>query len=129
VNGFLIDTHAFLWMILDDERLSKTAREVILNGETKVFLSSISHWEIAQKFQQGKLPLPTRPQLYIPLQRTRHVLDTLIFNEQCAGHFDSLPPIHRDPFDRMLICQAIENGLTIVTNDKMIQQYPIRTLW
>jgi len=97
--------------------------------DNEAFLSSVSAWEIAIKHGLGKLPLPTAPECFVREQRKNHKIDTLPLDEASAFHLARLPDIHRDPFDRMLICQAIEHTLTILTSDPMISQYPGRVVW
>ena len=73
--------------------------------------------------------LPEAPETVVPRQRHRHAFGSLSLDEWNALHLPRLPPLHKDPFDRMLVCQAIEQGLTLVTPDRTVRQYPIRTLW
>ena len=89
----------------------------------------MSTWEIAVKHALGRLPLPDVPARFIPSQRLAHAIETLPLEEDATLRVAQLPDLHRDPFDRMLVAQALERGLTIVTPDPAIQQYPVRTLW
>jgi PIN domain nuclease of toxin-antitoxin system len=125
---FLIDTCIFLWYISGDNRLPGNIREAICNPGNDVFLSSVSIWESIVKYQLGKLPLPEPPSDFLPKQRELHQISSLPIDEVSAVHLAKLPPIHKDPFDRMLICQAIEHQLTIVTTDSFIRSYPVKTL-
>ncbi|MCP4112057.1 MAG: type II toxin-antitoxin system VapC family toxin [Desulfobacteraceae bacterium] len=118
----------FLWFISGDERLSELVRDEIQHPENEVFLSPVSIWECIIKYQIGKLPLPETPAVYLPRQRKRHFISSLPLDENSAIRLITLPPVHRDPFDRMLICQAIENNLIIVTADGTICSYPVRTM-
>ncbi len=124
----LLDTHIFLWFISKDERLPQSIKEHIQNPENDVYLSVVSLWEIITKANIGKLFLPGTPDDYIPAQRQRHQIESLNLDESSVSHLAKLPSIHRDPFDRMLICQAIEHGLTLVTLDESIRQYPVALL-
>jgi PIN domain nuclease of toxin-antitoxin system len=124
----LLDTHVFLWYISKDSRLSNAMLENIRNPDNEVFLSVVSVWETIIKYQIGKLPLPQRPEIYLPIQRKRHSISSLILEESSVCHLSKLPSIHRDPFDRILICQAIEHGLTIATVDNAIKSYAIKIL-
>ena len=124
----LLDTHIFLWFISGNEQLPAEMRERIRDPENEVFVSVVSFWETIVKYQLGKLPLPHPPHEYLPLQRERHFLSSLPLDEGSVSHSIKLPSIHRDPFDRMLICQAIEHGLTFVTMDEVITSYPISIL-
>lgn len=124
----LLDTHIFLWYITGDRRLPKDKRESIRNSDNEVYLSVVSLWETIIKYQLGKLQLPQPPEVYLPLQRARHQIFSLGLDEASVSHLNQLPPIHRDPFDRMLICQANAHGLTIVTIDDIMIQYPVQVL-
>ena len=121
----LLDTHIFLWLITGDQRLPEIMQRDILNPENEVYLSAISLWEISVKYQLGKLPLPEPPESYLPVQRERHMIASLPLDEASVSQLAKLPSIHRDPFDRILICQALEHRLTIVTVDEMIRAYPV----
>jgi prevent-host-death family protein len=96
--------------------------------EHDVYVSVVSLWEAIVKHQLGKLSLPQPPEHYVPAQRVRHQLASLCLDEASVRHLASLPPIHRDPFDRMLICQAIEHGMTIITVDGLFDSYPVPVL-
>ncbi len=85
-------------------------------------------WEILVKYPLGKLPLPQPPETYLPLQRDRHMIESLQLDEASVRHLAKLPPLHRDPFDRMLICQALEHNLVIATVDVAIRSYSVRVL-
>jgi PIN domain nuclease of toxin-antitoxin system len=125
----LLDTCTFLWITTDDENLSDTARQIFRSPNNEIFLSSVSAWEIIVKNGIGKLPLPSLAEEFIVNQRIKHEIETLSLTEKAVFHLYKLPTYHKDPFDRMLICQAIENDLTILTNDSLIVQYPVNTAW
>jgi len=124
----LLDTHVFLWFISGDKRLSGAMRDSIRNSNNEVYLSAVSLWEAVIKYQLGRLPLPQPPDSYLPTQRQRHQIASLPLDEASVSQLAHLPPIHRDPFDRMLICQALEHSLTIVTVDDAICEYPVPVL-
>lgn len=125
----LLDTCTFLWMITDDTRLSQQAKTLFVDPENDVYLSVASTWEIAIKYSLNKLSLPKPPQEYIPAKRQEHGIDSLPLDEEATLYLTKLPDLHRDPFDRILICQAIVAGLIILTPDELITQYPLRSLW
>jgi PIN domain nuclease of toxin-antitoxin system len=125
----LLDTRTFLWIILNDEALSERARELHADPSNEVYLSAVSAWEISVKFALGRLPLPEDPIRFIPEQRKSHGIEPLALDEMACFQLPRLPKLHHDPFDRMLICQAISESLTIVTPDRDIAQYPVRTTW
>jgi len=123
--NLLLDTHIFLWYINGDKQLPSPMRRAIRNPHNAVYLSVVSLWEATIKFDLGKLPLPESPNTYIPRQRVRHLIASLPVNESDVKQLAKLPALHRDPFDRMLICQAIERQLTLVTVDDAICSYPV----
>ncbi len=125
----LLDTSSFLWVILDAPELSGQAIELFTDPDNEVYLSSVSTWEIAVKYELGKLPLPEAPEKFIPSQRAMHGIEPLPLDEESTLYLTKLPYYHKDPFDRMLVCQAIVNGLVILTPDQLIRQYPVRTSW
>jgi len=94
-----------------------------------MFLSSVSSWEIVIKYGLRRLPLPSSPERYIPEKRSEHGIAALPFDEESALNVLRLPRLHGDPFDRMLVSQAIIHGMTLLTPDEAIIQYPVRTLW
>lgn len=119
----LLDTHIFLWYITKDSRLPKTCLKLIRDPSNEVYLSPVSLWEVIVKFQLGKLPLPQSPEVYIPLQRQRHQIGSLPLDEESVTELSLLPSFHKDPFDRMLICQAIQHSLSLASTDKAIRNY------
>lgn len=121
----LLDTHIFLWYISGNSRLSIDVRDAIRDLDNEIYLSVVSVWESIVKYQLNKLPLPESPEIYLPRQRDLHQIASLALDENSIFHLAKLPPLHRDPFDRMLICQAIQNGLTIATVDMAIRAYSI----
>lgn len=127
--SYLLDTCTFLWLIDSPENLSGAVSAALARYDSVAQLSAVSSWEIAVKNRLGKLPLAASPELIVTEGRSRHGIDALPFDEVCIRHLEKLPDVHRDPFDWMLICQAIEYGLTILTPDPMIRKYPIKTLW
>jgi PIN domain nuclease of toxin-antitoxin system len=125
----LLDTCTFLWVTITPDRLSETARRLFQDPGNTVYLSVTSAWEIAVKAALGKLSLPEAPQKFVPRAREDHGVESLALTEESALHLVSLPAIHRDPFDRMLVAQALQHGMVILTPDEEIQQYPVRTQW
>ena len=126
---FLLDTCTFLWLVAGDDALSESARASVVNPENEVYLSAVSAWEIAVKYALGRLPLPASPDRFVPIQRERHAVAPLALDEQAILLLPKLPSLHRDPFDRALVCQAIQHELTLLTPDWQITQYAVRTAW
>lgn len=125
----LLDTCAFLWWTQGDARVATEARRVITDPANDVYVSALSAWELAVKHGLGKLELPAPPEVFVPTRREWYDFKSLPIDEASALQLRRLPPLHRDPFDRLLICQAIEHGMTLVTPDRLISQYPVRILW
>ncbi|TMA11764.1 MAG: type II toxin-antitoxin system VapC family toxin [Deltaproteobacteria bacterium] len=126
---FLLDTSTFLWVISGAPELSARARELFVDPGNEIFLSSVSSWEMAVKYALGRLPLPEPPERFVPMQREQHGIEPLPLDEEAALHLARLPLLHKDPFDRMLVCQAIVHGLVVLTPDNLVNQYPVRTMW
>ena len=120
---------AFIWLVDEDPRLSATARSAITHPSSQVFLSSASAWEIVIKYGKGHILLSDTPDRYITLNRQRHRIESLSIDEQTTFRVLELPDIHRDPFDRIIIAQAITNDLLIVTPDNLIRRYPVPIIW
>ena len=97
--------------------------------ENDVFLSAASAWEIAQKYSRGKLVLPEPPERCIPFEREARAIASLAIDEESTLHASRLPFHHRDPFDRLIVSQAIVHGLTILTPDPLISRYSARVIW
>jgi PIN domain nuclease of toxin-antitoxin system len=125
----LLDTHTFIWLITEDSKLSSIARNCILDSRTTLYLSSASIWEIVIKCNIGKLRLPGHPQTFITKQLAANFIVELPITFKHAFHLQQLPDYHKDPFDRMLVAQAIFEKLSIITIDPIIAQYPVKTIW
>ena len=124
----LLDTHVFLWFIANNPSLSVSTVAEIRNPNNEVFLSVAAIWEAVVKHGLGKLPLPHPPELYLPKQRANHNIQSLPIEETALSFLPKLPSLHKDPFDRIMICQALQYGLTIVTVDTAIIAYPVPTM-
>lgn len=129
--NLLLDTCTFLWLIADDPALSAPAREAIQDPANAVCVSAASLWEVLVKHRLGRLEIhvPAAPEQYLVAQRDHHGLDSLPITEEAVAQLPKLPDLHRDPFDRILICQAIAHGMRLVTPDEIILRYPVATLW
>jgi len=125
----LLDTCTFLWIVGGAKELSPRARHAFADPSNEAYLSAASAWEIAVKHRLGNLPLPAPLDEFVPAQRAAHGIEPLPVDEEAALHVAKLPDLHRDPFDRMLVAQALVGGLVLLTPDDPIHQYPVRTLW
>ena len=120
----LLDTHIFLWLIDDDKRLSEQYRQAIQDPNNEKFLSVVSIWECVIKYQIGKLDFPSSPETYLPMERRKHLIKTLNVDENSIAQLIRLPLLHKDPFDRLIMAQALQHDLIIMTEDKLILAYP-----
>lgn len=127
--NILIDTVTFLWLTNNPELLSKKAFALCKDPENILFLSSISAAELSIKHQLGKFLLPSAPSIFIPEQRNIHGIQTLALEEDVVMLLESLPSHHKDPFDRLLVCQALAHDFTILTPDSHIRSYKVKTVW
>ena len=124
----LLDTCTFLWIATGSTQLSRRAAQLFTDPANEVFLSAMSEWEIAVKFSLGRLPLPGPP-ADIPSLRERLGIAALPIKEEQALYLPRIPRLHRDPFDRKLVCQAVVNGFALLTPDPLISQYSVRSIW
>lgn len=124
----ILDTHAFLWGIAGDRRMSQRARDIFI-GPSELLLSIASLWEILIKTQLGKLDLPQPAAEYVLRKLTENKIEILPISLDQLVEYERLPLYHRDPFDRLLIAQSIEEGLPIVTADPAFRKYPVRVIW
>jgi PIN domain nuclease of toxin-antitoxin system len=125
----LVDSHALLWWLDDDRRLSRRARQTIADGETAIFVSVASVWEIAIKRALGQLNDPSDAIPRLPSILADRGMATLPIEAVHAIDAASLPPLHRDPFDRMIVAQSRIEGFPVVTNDAAIRAYGVATIW
>jgi len=123
----LLDTHTFLWAIADPDKLSSAARNIIASSDRLWSVASI--WEALIKVQLRKLPLPVPAGNYLVQRLTANGVTVLPIKLEHALRVESLGHHHRDPFDRMLIAQALEEGLPIVTADPVFSRYPVEVIW
>ena len=124
----LLDTHTFLWAINQPERLSPKVQTLLRDPAIPRWLSAVALWEIAVKIQIGKLALPAQPGYYLGHLLALKAQVLAIGARHTLGVL-ALPLLHKDPFDRLLVAQAREEGLTLVTADQFIHQYDVPVLW
>jgi PIN domain nuclease of toxin-antitoxin system len=125
----LLDTQCWLWWFLLPDRLSGGAREAIAASRDPVYLSAASSWEIAIKVGLGKLKLPQPPARYVPSRLAEQGMNALPVEHAHALRVADLPPLHPDPFDRLLVAQAQIERMTLMTADAQILAYDVETLW
>ncbi|MFB3893785.1 MAG: type II toxin-antitoxin system VapC family toxin [Phycisphaerae bacterium] len=127
--NLLLDTCSLLWASTAPERLSPEATKASNEANAALYVSAASMWEICLKHRLGKLDLPRHPKDFIAWAMAELDLVALPVLVEAAALEADLPPHHRDPFDRMLVCQAKHHGLTILTPDKLISQYGVPCIW
>ena len=125
----LLDTHTFLWWVLDIPRLSAESRAILEDGANELLFSAASAYEIALKARSGRLTLPDSPEAYVPDRLITNGFSRLPIDLAHALRAGTLPWIHRDPFDRLLVAQAQIEGLAILTADPVISRYDVETIW
>jgi PIN domain nuclease of toxin-antitoxin system len=125
----LLDTHVFLWAITDDPHLSERVRRIFVDSESTVLLSAASVWEIIVKAQAGKLPFPKPAARYLRSQLAKTSVEVLPVMLAHALRVETLPLHHRDPFDRILVAQALEEKIPIASADKALTAYPVNIVW
>lgn len=125
----LLDAHAFIWWVLDMPNLSDTCRGIVSDGENEIVVSVASAYEIAYRAEQGRLTLPETPEAYVRDRLAANGFASMPIELGHALRAATLPRIHGDPFDRMLVAQAQIEGLPILTADPAISRYDVETIW
>jgi PIN domain nuclease of toxin-antitoxin system len=124
----LLDTHCWLWMLAAPSKFAPATRELLENPDNELLLSAASSWEIAVKYALGKLELPEPPPEFVPSRMARSGVLGLAVEHRHALAVADLPPHRRDPFDRLLIAQALVESLPILTADRQLARYGVETL-
>jgi PIN domain nuclease of toxin-antitoxin system len=125
----LLDTHAFLWFVLDDRQLSRTAKDLIENPANDVDISPASYWEIAIKISIGKYSLSQPYRQFIETQIARNDFRILHVEPRHTSALTTMPFHHKDPFDRLLVAQALTETIPIVSADGVLDSYGVQRLW
>lgn len=126
----LVDSHVFVWTLLKDRRISPAAKRILFSDEHELFFSIVSLWELSIAIRSGRLSDLTSSSIALIHDQLADFGITLLplrYHDLLA--LEQLDPHHRDPFDRLLIAQAIANSLTLLTGDAAIKRYPVRTAW
>jgi PIN domain nuclease of toxin-antitoxin system len=127
--NYLLDTHTFLWWADQYTLLSSTAYQLCQDTENTLFLSIASVWEIQIKVQIGKLALPMPLKDMVDIHIKNNKIEFLPIQLPHIYHLATLPNHHKDPFDRLLISQAMIENLPMITSDADIAKYPVQTVW
>ena len=125
----LLDTHTFLWFLLEAPQLSTTASDVIIDPTNDVEVSPATYWEIAIKIRLGKYALPEPYDIFIEREITTNDFHILPIEPKHTAVLTTLPLHHRDPFDRLLIAQALVEAIPILSVDTAFDAYPVTRLW
>ena len=125
----LLDTHAFLWFILDEPQLSATAKALIADPSNQIDVSPATYWEIAIKIRLEKYVLPGPFQEFMEREIAVNRFNILHVEPRHVAPLTTLPFHHKDPFDRLLVAQAMVEQIPLVSNDSILDAYPIRRLW
>jgi PIN domain nuclease of toxin-antitoxin system len=126
---YLLDTHAFLWFVSDDGRLSSKAGAIIKNSKNEVFFSAVSAWELSIKIKLGRLTIEEELGPFIIKQLSENNFSTLSITLFHSIYTLKLADIHKDPFDRMLIAQSQVEDMPLISKDKNIKKYKIPVVW
>ena len=125
----LVDTHTFLWALLQDHRLSATAKQVLTSREHELYFSLVSLWEIAIKMKIGKLNTVGSSVTYLRDEMVEYNMELLPIRYEHILQLERLPLHHSEPFDRLLIAQAVAESLPILTHDEKFPLYPVKLIW
>lgn len=124
----LLDTCTLIWLVSDSDRLSRAAATAIDTAD-QLFLSDASVWELGLKWNAGKIKLPAPPRVWVSNQCTRWSIAGVAITRDHLFRSFELSTVHRDPFDRLIVAQAIENRLTVITPDEAVRAYPVAVCW
>jgi PIN domain nuclease of toxin-antitoxin system len=125
----LLDTHAFLWFLLDDPKLSETARNSIAEPDNDIEISPASYWEIAIKISLNKYSLPEPYEQFMEREIATNQFRILPIEPKHTAVLTNLPFHHRDPFDRLIIAQAMVEHIPVVSRDTVFAAYPVMCIW
>ena len=126
---YLLDTHTFLWMVAEPAKLSAKITEIVRAADNQLLLSAASGWEIALLWHLKRVELPDQPQRFIPEALQKLSVIPLPIGFDAAISAATLPLVHRDPFDRIIIAEALRENVPVLTKDRTFTEYGARTLW
>ena len=126
---FLLDTHAFLWFVLDDKRISEQAKSTIADSKNEIYFSAASVWEMAIKTKLARLKIKDDFESFIISQLSTNNFVPLSITISHSLYTERLPQIHKDPFDRIIVAQSKVEGLPLISRDKQIRKYAIEWVW
>jgi PIN domain nuclease of toxin-antitoxin system len=126
---YLLDTMVWLWSVGPTDKIGRAGLEILTNGEEEIYLSAASSWEIAIKTKLGKYELTEPPGRYVPKRLALQGIQSLSITQRHSLKVYDLPLHHQDPFDRLIIAQAINEEMTVLTADRAFGKYPVDVLW
>ena len=126
---FLLDTHTLLWLVNDDPQLGKKVKKVYLDDGNEIFISMASIWEMAIKISLKKLQIPGTLAEFVKEHIRGNKIDIMAIELNHLYQLENLNYFHRDPFDRLIIAQAIAENITIISSDEAFDEYPIQRIW
>ena len=126
---YLLDTHAFLWFVSDDNKLSPQAKSIIKDHNNEIYFSAASAWEISIKIRLGRLTMEEDLEPFIVAQLAENNFQTLSITILHSLYTSKLPEIHKDPFDRMIIAQSKAENMSLISKDKNIKKYKVPVVW
>lgn len=126
---YLLDTMVWLWSVGPTDKIGDAGLAILRNGEQDLYLSVASSWEIAIKTKLGKFDLPEPPPRYVPKRLVEQGIQSLSVTQSHSLKVFDLPLHHADPFDRLIIAQALTEGMTILTSDRAFKKYPVELVW
>lgn len=126
----LLDTHAFIWLATDQVRLSKAARDAIRRSDEGLYISAVTAWELGLLANRGRFEVDIDPAVLLATACRRHGIEEIPLRGEDALRSTQLPALHRDPFDRILVALAIQEGLVLVSKDEQLARYPgVKVVW
>jgi len=126
---YLLDTHAFLWFVLDDKRISANAKSIIKDSKNEIFFSAASAWEMAIKKKLNRLKIKGNLEPFIIKQLSANNFIPMSITISHATYTERLPQFHKDPFDRIIIAQSILESLQLISKDEDVKKYKVATIW
>ena len=126
---YLLDTHAFLWFVIDDKRISTNAKSIIKDSKNEIFFSAASAWEMAIKIKLNRLKIKGNLESFIIEQLSANNILPLSITISHSLYTERLPQFHKDPFDRIIIAQSIVENLQLISADKDIRKYNLKLVW
>jgi PIN domain nuclease of toxin-antitoxin system len=126
---YLLDTMVWLWSVGSVEKIGAAGQQILEDGDAEIYLSAVSSWEIAIKARLGKYKLPDSPDRYVPRKLDRQGIRSLPVTSNHSLSVFRLPLYHHDPFDHLLMAQAVIEKMTILTSDRIFENYPVEIVW